>query len=340
MVPEDLPEGAADSSALDPSADSTLQVEAEDAEGAEAATGGAARLTWADLSEEATADTTAEGQDPEVDLIDNTGVEFSTAPVVLGVEGAAFGAPGEQAEEEEPRFDALSLLDPVKIEEPTPVTAEEIFRERTEPTSDPQETAEVPVSSELIDHLESTNLEEPKVEESETDPPQESSEPSALELTEVDPETTTDQPDWGGEEEGAGDLGTEVAEEDSVPPPPTLPFLEEVGAAEGASTSGHLQVGHSPSAPSRPPRERKRGSKAGQKKQTSNLIKRWSKDFDVFSEWLWKETGFWLWYVEHHIADAKLIWTIAVCRLLIRHCTPNQILVHFANIYRPYREWT
>ena len=43
--------------------------------------------------------------------------------------GAAFGAPGEVSEfEEPPRFDALSLLDPIKTEEPE-VTAEEIFEE-------------------------------------------------------------------------------------------------------------------------------------------------------------------------------------------------------------------
>ena len=32
-----------------------------------------------------------------------------------------------------------------------------------------------------------------------------------------------------------------VAEEDEVPPPPTSPFLEQEGAAAGASTSGHVQ---------------------------------------------------------------------------------------------------
>ena len=70
----------------------------------------------------------------------------------------------------------------------------------------------------------------------------------------------------------------DAAEEDEVPPPPTSPFLEQVGAASGASTSGHVQTGHSPAGPSRPPRVR--GTKGGKKAQTKRLIQRWQSDFD------------------------------------------------------------
>ena len=108
----------------------------------------------------------------------------------------------------------------------------------------------------------------------------------------------------------------EAAEEDEVPPPPTSPFLEQVGAAAGASTSGHVQTGHSPSAPSRPPRIR--GTKGGKRPRQSE---------------------FWLRYVHHSEASAELIWTIRVFRVLYNHCIVNQILVHFANTYPPYRNW-
>ena len=127
-------------------------------------------------------------------------------------------------------------------------------------------------------------------------------------------------------------------EEDSVPPPRTSPYLEEEGAAAGASTSGHVQTGHSPSAPSRPPRIR--GTKGGRKEQTKRLIKRWQADFDELADFLWDEARFWLKYVHHSEASAELIWTVRVFRVLYNHCTANQILVHFANTHTPYRNWT
>ena len=82
----------------------------------------------------------------------------------------------------------------------------------------------------------------------------------------------------------------EEAEEDEVPPPPTSPFLEQEGAAAGTSTSGHVQTGHSPSGPSRPPRVR--GTKGGKKAQTKRLIKRWQSDFDELAEFLGTKLDF------------------------------------------------
>ena len=131
---------------------------------------------------------------------------------------------------------------------------------------------------------------------------------------------------FGGEEE-----------EDSVPPPPTSPFLEAAGAAKGASSSGHVQTGHSPAAPSRPPRIR--GTKGGRKEQTKRLIKRWQQDFDILARFLWDEAEFWLHYVQHEDAHPELIWTVKVIRVLLNHCTTNQILVHFAKVFALYRNW-
>ena len=120
---------------------------------------------------------------------------------------------------------------------------------------------------------------------------------------------------------------------EEVTPPSTSPFLAAVGAAEGAPTSGHVQTGHSASAPSRPPRVR--GTKGGRHKRASDLIKLWQRDFDAFADWLFQETGFHLNYIQHGTAGAELIWTIRVFSTLKAYCTSNQILVRFANVYRP-----
>ena len=104
------------------------------------------------------------------------------------------------------------------------------------------------------------------------------------------------------------------------------------------NTTGHVQTGHSPAAPSRPPRIR--GTKGGKKEQTKRLIQRWQKDFDELADFLWEEARFWLIYVHHSEASAELIWTVRVFRVLYNHCTANQILVHFANTHTPYRNWT
>ena len=102
MVPEDLPEGAA-SSAPEPTAERNPEAEAEVAESTEVAV--------------------------VLDLV--------LGRIVLKVrprrtlpsrflEGE--GPPSVSEFEEPPRFDALSLLDPIKTEEPE-VSAEEIFEE-------------------------------------------------------------------------------------------------------------------------------------------------------------------------------------------------------------------
>lgn len=126
-------------------------------------------------------------------------------------------------------------------------------------------------------------------------------------------------------------------EEDSVPPPPTSPFLEAEGAATGAPASGHVQAGHRPSAPSRPPRVR--GTKGGPQKQTRFFIKRWQSDFDLLANVLSDEAEFWLRCVQHEDADAELVWTVRVFQVLRNHCATNQILVHFAKTFAPYRNW-
>ena len=96
--------------------------------------------SWADLSEEATAPTTA--VEPE-----EFGLEPATTSAPLSGGGAAsFGAPGEVSDTEElPQFDALSLLTTEAKEESGPVTTEQL----QDPAPDVAEGAEPP--SEAVD---------------------------------------------------------------------------------------------------------------------------------------------------------------------------------------------
>ena len=318
MVPEGLQEGAA-LSAPEPVADGNPEAEAEVAESTEVAVEGSTGFNWADDSEDAP-ELTAAG---------------------TGVGGAASSALGEEEDFDILKFDALSLLDPVKPEE---VTAEELFEALdANPASASADQPAASDPTEADNNLESENPENlvPKeeIDFSNNPDPQETSveaadtaaDPilgSSPTLEEVHDPNSIDAPVYV-------EYPAEAAEEDEVPPPPTLPFLEQVGAASGASTSGHVQTGHSPSGPSRPPRVR--GTKGGKKAQTKRLIQRWQSDFDRLAEFLWDEAEFWLRYVHHSEASAELIWTIRVFRVLYNHRTLNQILVHFANTFPPYR---
>ena len=263
------------------------------------------------------------------------------------VGGAASSAPVDDADEDFDilKFDALSLLDPVKPEEE--VTAEELF-EALEADADPTaEPADQPDASDQIEAENSLEVENPDnqntKEEVDFSNNPEHQETSAEVLdSAADPilgsSPSVVEPDLNSTfapvyvQHFAG-----VAEEDEVPPPPTSPFLEQEGAAAGASTSGHVQTGHSPAGPSRAPRVR--GTRGGKKPQTKKLIQRWQSDFDRLADFLWNEAEFWLRYVHHSEASAELIWTVRVFRVLYNHCTLNQILVHLANTFAPYRNW-
>ena len=233
MVPEGLSEGAA-LSAPEPVADGNPEAEAEVAESTEVAVEGSTGFNWADASEDATAPTTG----------------FTEAG------GAASGAPGDEEDFDILKLDALSLLDPVKP------TAEELFEAlEAEPASEPadQPTASDPIEADNTLESENPDNQTPKEEIDFTDNPD-------LQETSAEVADSVAEPIVGSSPtlEEASDLTTvfapvyveypaEAAEEDEVPPPPTSPFLEQVGAASGASTSGHVQTGHSPSAPSSHP---------------------------------------------------------------------------------------
>ena len=143
MVPEGLQEETT-SSAPEPTADWNPEAEAEVAESTEVAVEGSTGFSWADASEVATAPTT----------------DFAEAG------GAAFGAPGDVAAEVDdlPRFDALSLLNTVKPEEPE-VTAEDVFQAlEAEPAS---ETVVQPIASDLKEEADFTEVDNSNPQETE-----------------------------------------------------------------------------------------------------------------------------------------------------------------------------
>ena len=306
MVPEGLSEGAA-LSAPEPVSGGNPEAEAEAAESTEVAVGGSTGFNWADASEAA----------PEL----SAGFE---------VGGAAPSAPEEEAEEDFDilKFDALSLLDPKPEEEVTTEQLFEALEADAEPTAEPaQPDASDPIETEEINlEIDNPDNQVPKEEiDFSNNPDQETSaEPADIAADPIlGSSPTVAEPDLNSTFAPIYVTypADEVAEEDEVPPPPTSPFLEQEGAAAGASTSGHVRVGHPPSGPSRPPRVR--GTKAGKKAQTKRLIKRWQHDFDLLADFLWDETGFWLHYIQHEDATAELIWTVRVFRVLYNHCTPN-----------------
>ena len=101
-----------------------------------------------------------------------------------------------------------------------------------------------------------------------------------------------------------------------------------------------VRVGHSASGPSQPPRAR--GRRGGKHVRTGETIRAWQRDFDNFARWLHRETGgFSLRYTHHSEAHHEFVWTVVrTFRVLLNYCFTDQILVHFANIYTPYRNWS
>ena len=135
MVPEGLQEEAALSASV-PVAKRNPEAEAEVAESTEVAVGGSTGFNWADASEDATVPTT----------------DFAE------VGGAASSALGDETAEDFDilKFDALSLLDPVKPEE---VTAEELFEAlEADPAGEP---VEQPTASDQIEADNNLEVENP-----------------------------------------------------------------------------------------------------------------------------------------------------------------------------------
>ena len=133
MVPEGLLEGAA-LSASEPVADGNPEAEAEVAQSTEVTVGGSTGFNWADASEDAP--------------------ELTTDQVDVG--GAAGCAPSDEEDFDILKFDALSLLDPVKPEE---VTAEELFEALDADPTAPSDQPAASGSIEADNNLESENPE-------------------------------------------------------------------------------------------------------------------------------------------------------------------------------------
>ena len=193
---------------------------------------------------------------------------------MLESEEAALGA-SVQPPEETP-LDALELLTPIEPKEEEDIPIEDILEELARPSdeaSDPVADQEPslednPETDPLVDNPENNaSVNEETTEESlaalDLDPkeepdfgdPQPVEKVSEIPLVEQATASTADAPVL------VQDFDSLVDPDDEVPPPPTSLFLAAEEAALGAPTTGHVQVGHSSSAPSQPPK--RRGIKRG-----------------------------------------------------------------------------
>ena len=112
---------------------------------------------------------------------------------------------------------------------------------------------------------------------------------------------------------GVATEATAVDTSDIVPPP-TSPNLVEPGVEP-------IQVGHTPSAPSRPPRTRQtKFSRGGQVTRWQEANREWWKDFERVSQWLYQNSGgklvggFHLKRISYQQATDEI--TFVVCRQL------------------------
>eukprot|EP00435_Cladocopium_sp_Y103_P001515 s1696_g1.t1 len=290
MVPEELPEGAADSApAVEGEPEQSVPVVEQSLPG----TGGsAARINWADASEEATS--------PDLEQ------SGAASP-----EEAAFGASHNPPEEA--RFSALDFLQPVKAEElEHPVTADQIFTALSEPISEAPDPPDPAASSEQV---ESSAIDTNPIPDNPESTLEANPDPANLEENPLVVESKEEQPDWVGDEseqvvesseavevppvsseasvpaEPKASVGTAsdscpiyvqylaVDPDDEPQPPPTSPNLVQEGAAASAPEGNVVRTGHSPATGSRPPRERgSRGSRGGWNRQQRAAIKNWQTD--------------------------------------------------------------
>ena len=123
-----------------------------------------------------------------------------------------------------------------------------------------------------------------------------------------------------------------------IVPPPTSPNLVEPG-------TDPIQVGHSPSAPSNPPRKRVRSSRGGALTRWQEAKRAWWTDFEAYQNWLYWNSGgdiaggFWLRKISYDQADESIRWLIALHSRLVEEFPTSQCLALAYSILIPYKEW-
>ena len=123
-----------------------------------------------------------------------------------------------------------------------------------------------------------------------------------------------------------------------IVPPPTSPNLVEPG-------TDPIQVGHSPSTSSNPPRQRVRSSRGGATTRWQEAKRAWWNDFEAYQNWLYHNSGgdivggFWLRKISYEQADESTRWLIALHSRLVEEFTTSQCLTLAYNILLPYKEW-
>ena len=152
----------------------------------------------------------------------------------------------------------------------------------------------------------------------------EASEASALDPTVADP----------------SGVATEATTVDTseISPPPTSPNLVEPGVEP-------VQVGHTPSAPSRPPRTRQRSSRGGQVTRWQEANREWWKDFERVVQWLYQNSGgrvvggFHLKRISYQQASEEIAWFVANFQALIENYSTSNCLALAYYIFESYCDW-
>ena len=121
-------------------------------------------------------------------------------------------------------------------------------------------------------------------------------------------------------------------------PPPTSPNLVDPGTEP-------IQVGHSPSAPSKAPRTSLRSSRGGATTRWQEARRGWWVDFEAYQSWLYHNSGgsisggSWLRRIPYEQASEDQQWVIALHSRFVEEFTTSNCLAIAYNVFASYQDW-
>ena len=130
-----------------------------------------------------------------------------------------------------------------------------------------------------------------------------------------------------------------VTDSSELVPPPTSPNLVDPGTEP-------IQVGHSPSAPSKAPkapRTRVRSSRGGATTRWQEARRGWWVDFEAYQNLLYQNSGgsisggFWLRRIPYEQASEDQRWVIALHSRFVEEFTTSNCLAY--NVFASYQDW-
>ena len=128
-----------------------------------------------------------------------------------------------------------------------------------------------------------------------------------------------------------------VADSSELVPPPTSPNLVSPGTAP-------IQVGHSPSAPSRAPRARVRSSRGGATIRWQEARREWWSNYEAFQYWPYNKSGgeisrgLWLPKISYETATSDQRWLICLHNRIIEELSTSNFLALAFYIFEAYND--